>query len=478
MPVLRAQPPVEGNHHPDDLRDDASRRWALGPLPASSLPPHSVLPSVEERVRQQWDAQGAGIVAMAGATPIDMAMLRSTQSNAIEEERRELLSNMAQDLQLIPDERIKLFKDWHYLIELKRAYVSPVGTEKLSDEVSVARTSFSTDNTAVNSAYCTIDDKAARQHVSEQRGQRHTQPSAFAQVGKTTTAPHPPIPFQPHRRRIRKAPQAPHAAAAVRPGQIKAMTVQNPYIRSTKRTKTSGASGGNKNGKPRASNSIPINAHQRMSCHVPPRSSASVASGTGISAVARTQAAAVQRHTNSQTRTQAVEKFHRLMCQRCCFCLGENCDGRSCLRGGFRCYTCGSSEKGHNFKSCTFNYRWKCSICCEIVYRKPNEHKRGRCKGADLKILGEGYKTISKFLHGKGVCTMCFDWHGKCTGPIHKHGMKKRMWELLVRESNLRNQDLAATVMRVFDSPQSRDTFIAQLPEFERLRTHYPPRTL
>ena len=85
----------------------------VGPAP-SAVPP--------EKCLQLWEAQGRDILPLLTITPTTAAIENSLVTAAGEAARREWLYSMAKDLQEIPDERLRSFKDAPWMLAVKAGY--------------------------------------------------------------------------------------------------------------------------------------------------------------------------------------------------------------------------------------------------------------------------------------------------------------------------------------------------------------------
>ena len=199
------------------------------------------------------------------------------------------------------------------------------------------------------------------------------------------------------------------------------------------------------------------------------------------SAISETQAGGTNEARRGQATEEVVNNFYNHMCQICFSCLEGDCSGRDCYfnrkgKVGFRCVYCGKKSGGsggrHIASKCPYNYKFKCHDCGKIV-TSVERHKMSGCECSNYHVVGHGYVKLSDFLAERGVCSICFDWHGPCTSQGRPHRMNKRMWELLVRESMKRGESFPETVMHVFQSQKTRNDFIAGLPEFHSIRQQY-----
>ena len=77
-----------------------------------------------EKVLQLWLAQGVHVLPLRATTPTHLTIMNSLATAELEEKSREFIADMGRDLQDIDDERLKSFRDRHWLIEIKKMYAS------------------------------------------------------------------------------------------------------------------------------------------------------------------------------------------------------------------------------------------------------------------------------------------------------------------------------------------------------------------
>ena len=75
-----------------------------------------------EKIRQWWRDQGKEVIALLGVTPDELAIFNSLRTADEEDKNRRLMYDLGHELQEIDEDRIRMWKDWPYMLAVKKAF--------------------------------------------------------------------------------------------------------------------------------------------------------------------------------------------------------------------------------------------------------------------------------------------------------------------------------------------------------------------